>query len=55
MFRYIPIILLLSACSATFRGSFLDVEELSFEPSWENRGKKVIVKETTTEDQDAAK
>ncbi len=51
--KKIFILLLLTSCSSTFRGSFLDVEELSFEPYWENRGKKVIVRETMTQDEDA--
>lgn len=45
------VLLLLTSCSSTFRGSFLDIEELSFEPYWANTGKKSIVKEIFTNDE----
>ena len=46
------VLLLLTGCSSTFRGSFLDVEELTFEPYWDTHGKKTIVRETMTQDDD---
>lgn len=50
MKKFIPILLLLTSCTATFRGTLLDIEELSFEPSWAAQGKKTIVRETMTQD-----
>jgi|GEM_PF-6875539 len=45
------VLLLLTSCSATFRGSFLDIEELSCEPYWATNGKKTITKEVFTNDE----
>lgn len=50
MKKFIPILFLLTACTATFRGSLLDIEELSFEPAWAAQGKKTIVEKTVTDD-----
>jgi hypothetical protein len=50
MKKLIPLLLLLTSCTATFRGTLIDIEELSLQPAWAAQGKKTIVKETVSED-----
>ncbi len=40
----------LTSCTSNFRGTLIDVEELSFQPAWAAQGKKTTVKETVSED-----
>ena len=49
--RYIPLLLLLTSCSCMFRGTLIDIDELSFSPAWKEKPKTEIIKEVITEDQ----
>jgi len=43
-------LLVLTGCTGTFRGNFLEIEELTLEPAWAAQGKKTIVRESVTQD-----
>ncbi len=50
MKKLIPVLFLITSCTSNFRGTLIDVEELSFQPAWAAQGKKTTVKETVSED-----